>query len=632
MCGLLGTFTNSQPGESLARMEAGLELLRHRGPDDHGLEKIRIGGAFLFLGHTRLSIIDLSSGAHQPMRSADGRYTIVFNGEVYNYRELRVELLSLGEAVLGDSDTTVLLACWARWGIACLSKLRGMFAFCVYDKVENTLTCVRDAFGIKPFYYRPDPCGFIFASELPVMLQLVPQRPYMDFQSAYDYLVWGRYEEMESTFYDGISRLMPGHYLIVDLGKNKCAKQTRWWWPSTVEKANTSFESAVEEMRELFLDSIRLHLRSDVPVGAALSGGVDSSAIVCAMRYLEPDRPIHTFSYLAPGSSVDEGKWAGLVNDYVGAIAHSASGSGEGFASDLDELIRVQGEPVGSSSIYAQRTVYRMAREAGVTVVLDGQGADELLAGYSGYPAAYLQSLIQCRRYSEIVPFLHKWAGWPDRGIKEAVRALGSALIPHKMTGLAYSALGRNPIPEWLIRSELEQVDVRMSRPQVAQSSSGCLGRCLVNNLRWSLTDGGLQMLLRHGDRNSMCWSIESRVPFLNPDIAEFTLSLPESYLLSPEGETKRVFRAAMRGIVPDVILDRKDKIGFATPQIDWIRSCPKSVDRWLEYAEEIPFLNASRIQAESIQVMSGKKPMTSAFWRLINFCRWAELTLGGKH
>src|SRR5690606_28349805 len=368
MCGIAGGWWK-EAGQLEARLAGALEKIRYRGPDDRGYELYPMGDSVVALGHTRLSILDLSSAGHQPMLSADKRFSIVFNGEIYNYRELRTELQGLGHCFVSDSDTEVLLAAWMQWGQACLVRLIGMFAFVVLDRQAGTLTCVRDAFGIKPFFYAAQGGGeFYFASEMPALKELLPGKPTLDWQRAYDYLVHGDYDSGTGTFFEGIRHLLPGHLFIVDLKGERVAEPERWWAPRIVERTDLSFASATELVREQFLQNIRLHLRSDVPLGAALSGGIDSSAVVCAMRHVEPDLPIHTFSYIAAGSEMSEEVWVDRINAHVGAVPHKISVGSDELVRDLDSMILAQGEPFGSTSIYAQYRVFQLARESGVTV------------------------------------------------------------------------------------------------------------------------------------------------------------------------------------------------------------------------------------------------------------------------
>jgi asparagine synthase (glutamine-hydrolysing) len=627
MCGIAGAFFSASAKSDLEpRLRAAIRALSHRGPDDCGAETCQVANGVLALGHTRLAIIDLSPGGHQPMHGANGRYTLVFNGEIYNYLELRQELRASGCAFATDSDTEVLLACWARWGAECLPRLRGMFAFAVFDKAASTLTCVRDAFGIKPLFYQLDGTNFFFASEVPALQKLTPQRPTLNVQTAYDYLVFGTYDDGADTFFKGVQQLPPGHVLVVDLTETALPAVRQWWRPSIEERRDLTFDSAAEQLRQLFLDNVRLHLRSDVPLGVALSGGLDSSAVVCAVRHIEPELPIHTFSYVAQGAAeVNEEKWADLVNSQVGAIAHKVVVSPEEMISDLDDMIQAQGEPFGSTSIYAQYRVFRLAREHGITVTLDGQGADELLAGYNGYPHARMRSLIERGQLLALLEFVRGWSQWPDRSLKQGIRTCLGQALPNVLRR-HMREMRSTPLPNWLdipaLRSQGVVLNSADSRSEVDGS-----GRRLVSALRQALTGDGLNALLRHGDRNAMRWSIESRVPFLTTDMAEFLLSLPEDYLISQGGETKRIFRAAMRGILPDVVRERRDKIGFATPEQAWLRALGSSTMDWTEAAHQIPFIRADQLRKELWSKIHGQSTFSFQSWRMLNFCQWVKMT-----
>lgn len=624
MCGIAGGWWHQYLEASNALPNA-LHAMRHRGPDDKGHEFYPMGSATVGLAQARLSIIDLSAAGHQPMHSPDGRWAIVFNGEIYNYRELRTELQALGHRFTSDSDTEVLLAAWAQWGSTCLPRLAGMFAFVVLDKTTATLTCVRDAFGIKPFFYstgHEGGCGFAFASELPALLPLLPGKPRLNWQRAYDYLVHGDYDSTPDTFYAGVHHLPPGHWLRVNAVTGQASTPQRWWVPQIEERPGWHFKDAVEQVREQFLQNIRLHLRSDVPLGAALSGGIDSSAVVCAMRHVEPDLPIHTFSFIAPGSDVNEEHWVNRVNSHVGAISHKVTATGQDLARDLSDMIRAQGEPFGSTSIYAQYRVFQLAKESGITVTLDGQGADEMLAGYSGYPGQRLRSLLETGKITAAWQFWSEWAKWPGRSRMLAAKYAVSEMTEGSLHTLLRHIGGKPTVPHWLRADVLQEQGVQLTKPRI-RPENNAVGRRVVDELALSLSRRGIASLLRHGDRNSMRFSIESRVPFLTLDMTNLLLSMPEDYLISPQGETKRVFRAAMRGIVPNDVLDRKDKIGFATPEQDWLLGMADTVREWLKEDLNLPFFNQNKVLQEFDAVVAGKMEFSWQVWRWVNFGRW---------
>src|SRR5690606_6034917 len=264
---------------------------------------------------------------------------------------------------------------WQVWGRECLRQLLGMFAFAVLDRRSNTLVCVRDAFGIKPFLYMMDGDDFLFASEISAIKALKGSGLSLDAQRAYDYLVWGDYDSCVRTFFGDVKHLLPGQLLTISLDESAGPVCEQWWVPDISENNFVKFDQAVEHTRELFLRNIKLHLRSDVPIGAALSGGIDSSAVVCGMRYLEPDMPIHTFSYIADDPRVSEEMWVDRINSHIDAVPHKVYMNPRELAVDLDEMELAQGEPFRGTSIYAQYQVFRQARHSGVVVTLDGQGA-----------------------------------------------------------------------------------------------------------------------------------------------------------------------------------------------------------------------------------------------------------------
>ena len=575
------------------------------------------------MGHTRLSIIDLSSAGRQPMQSRDRRFVIIFNGEIYNYKELRNELEADGHIFFTDTDTEVLLAGWIHWKKNCLQKLQGMFAFAIYDKYEKNIFCARDAFGIKPFFYWQAYGNFIFSSEIPALIKLMNVKPQPELQCFYDYLVNGTCDWQENTSFAGVKHLQPGCCLFFDLKTQQQPTPSTWWTPITKEQ-KISFQDATDLVRAKFLKNVSLHLRSDVSIGAALSGGIDSSAVVCAMRHLEPETDIHTFSFIAKGSNISEENWIDEVNSHVNAISHKISITTNELLKDLDNMVHAQGEPFGSTSIFAQYKVFQLARQTGITVVLDGQGADELLAGYIGYPGHRLLSLLESGHFARSMNFVKQWAKWPGRDIFQPLMWLGRLILPDLFYMAGRKILKKDFTPPWLNIDRLidEGVDFSEYRPKLKPEYRR---RRLIEQLVTSLQQMGLPALLRYEDRNSMHFSIESRVPFLTTEMANTLLTLPEHYLISDNGETKSIFRYAMRGIVPDVILERKDKIGFATPENTWILN---NVPKWrnlLQCSESIDFINTQTLLKEFDNAVDSGN-LKKQVWRWINFVRWFQI------
>jgi len=560
------------------------------------------------------------------MTTADGRFSIVFNGEIYNYLELRAELVKLGHQFQSQSDTEVLLHAFSEWGPACLPRLVGMFAFALLDLLERRLFLVRDFFGIKPLYYTNRHGVFAFASEIKALLELPGIQRTANPHRVFDYLRWGRTDHGNETLLSDIRQVPAAHFLELSLDSSGESRLQRFWRLDTSQRITLSLKEAAAKLRDLFLENIRLHLRSDVPVGAALSGGIDSSAIVAAMRLVEPNLDLHTISYIADDPALSEDCWVDLAGSKARAIVHKVKAAPDEMMDDLDHLIAQQDEPFGGTSIYAQYRVFRQARESGITVMLDGQGADEMLAGYRPFLASRMVSLVRQGQSSKAVRLLANAGRLPGRrATTQLLMEAASHLIQPEWQSLARRFLGKQIIAPWQNGNWFRNHGV-LVEPSTFYSTSK-KEELLREHLRQSLEETSLPMLLRYEDRNSMAHSIESRVPFLTPNIVSFVLSLPEEYLLASDGTSKNVFRLAMRGIVPDAILDRRDKIGFATPERHWLGVLRPWVEKTLisETARQIPAINAPAMMQDWKCVSEGKKAFDFRIWRWVNFIRWVE-------
>jgi len=642
MCGILGHFSDNfiqDIQEQNNRLNLAINSLYHRGPDDNGLETFKIRSEedkftkLLSLGHTRLSIIELSEKGHQPMSSSDGRYVIVYNGEIYNYKELRNELQVLGYIFKTQSDTEVLIAAWSQWGHESLKKLIGMFAFAIFDHIDQTLTLVRDAFGIKPLFYRNNGNSIYFASELPTLIKLIPEKLNINLQRSYDYLVHNNYDSNSDTFFQEINHLLPAHFITFDLKNVSKFNPVCWWKPNIITNQNLSFEEAARKLRTLFLDSVKLHLRSDVPLGVALSGGIDSSAVASVVRYLEPNIPLNTFSYIASDSSISEEKWIDLINVKLNAKPYKIVIESKEIENDLDNLILKQGEPFGGTSIYAHYRLFKSIKKTGIKVILDGQGADEILAGYLGYPGHRLLSLIETKGWFAAHKFAKNWSRVTRKSYLLAWMYFARLKLPDFFYQLFHNFLhkvlkkkiGKTFFPSWLNYNYLSTYNIQFKEIRTPLQKEN-KGQRVKEALANALMNQGLPSLLRHADRNSMAFSIESRVPFLTIPLVEFLLSLPEQYLISDESITKHVFRESMRGIVPDEILDRKDKIGFATPEDAWLVAKSKSLIKYIKESEEIIFINKEKLLNEFEEIFQEKKVLDGRVWRWINYFHWFSL------
>lgn len=620
MCGIAGGWARIGVPADTDRLRAGLDAIQHRGPDDRGefVWNDPASGHRVDLGLVRLAILDLSPAGHQPMSLTDNRLTITFNGEITNHVALREVLRGQGETFVSQCDTEVLLKAWARWGIATLDRLEGMFAFAVFDTVERTLTLARDPYGIKPLFYTQDRDHVTFNSELHGLLAAAVPHPRLDWQTALDYLQWSICDHTDRTFVEGVNQLAPGHYAVLDVETGTLAQPVRYWLPSIAKEFHGNYGEATDIVRSLFLDSVRRNLRSDVPVGIALSGGIDSSAIVGAVRHLEPDLPIETFSYIAPGYSESEHEWISTVASALGAASHTVETDADDLQRDLDNLVVTQGEPFGSTSIYAQYRVFQLARDNGIVVTLDGQGGDEQFAGYSGYPAPRMKSLIETGHWAGAARFAGAWGTWPGRDRTGMLIESAGQFAPAKLRG----RILRRPSSPLLDLGILADhgVDARFPLGQDEQVR----GRRVVAQLRTALTRVGLPSLLRHGDRNAMHFSIESRVPFLDRALSEFVLGLPEEWLIGPDGTSKRILRDAIRGLVPDAVVERRDKVGFATPEFHWLDALAAQPD---DPDHPIGFLKPGRDGSLAGGLSEAELRWGGgSHWRLINLRRWVAL------
>lgn len=632
MCGIGGVIHKrfaTDAGQIGRRMS---ERLQHRGPDDDGWlayskAGIRIGqgvplgkDAEVVLVHRRLSIIDLSAMGRQPMSSADGRYHIVFNGEIYNYVELREELIAAGHEFRTKTDTEVLLAAYQQWGIDALPRLVGMFAFAILDVRDRTLLLARDFFGIKPLCYACDERGFLFASEPHAIIDTGEISRQVNAIALRAYLLQNVNDNLSDTFFRDVQRLRPAQYMIVSLDDPQTASPITYWQPDLSRTLDISFEEATKRCRELFLDNIRLHLRSDVPIGTALSGGIDSSSVVMGIREVAGSSvDFHSFSYVADDPVLDEERWVDIAAEKASTTVHKIRIQPEELWDDMDSLILSQNEPFPSMSIYAQYRIFRRVQEAGVKVMLDGQGADELFAGYGGYLQTKLWRLLQNGRFLQALVLL--------KNIPRRSRSLPTAVLSRMWNAVAPKALRRASAAgpaNWLNAGWFADRGAPLRNVAAAFSL-----RHPLNEVLWESTSQSiLPSLLRYEDRNSMAFSVESRVPFLTPALAEFTLRLPEHYLIRDDGLSKNVFRAAMRGIVPDKILDRRNKIGFETPGLAWARVFQRRLRNVLhsDLAKSLPFIRCDLLRESAERLVEGRSDNDWGLWRWLVLVRWAEL------
>ncbi len=565
MCGIAGLVTKSQ--NSVGYVDAMLAVQIHRGPDDCGIWTDK--DSSVVLGHRRLSIIDLSKDAAQPMSDATGQYVITYNGEIYNYIEVRQELAKLGVVFRSQSDTEVLLEAYKIWGTGCLSRFNGMFAFVLYDKQKSELFCARDRYGEKPFLFSFGHDFFAFASEFKSLLQhsdISLDINEMRLMQSAIRISSGADSDRE-TIFSAIKQLLPSEAMIVDVNTFDYNIWRYWQIEPKPLLTDVNEPDVFQEFKELLTDAVRLRLRSDVSVGSCLSGGLDSSAIVCLARQLiGKDTEYKTFTGRFPGSAVDEWKYAQLAVEAANVRSYIVEPNVERFMSDMPQFIWHNELPVGSSSQYAQWSVFALAKENGVKVLLDGQGADEGLGGYEGYFRAYLQALRECgdyKRCSSEEPLIRQRYPEVFPSTQQAWRNKVPLSIRHKL----YGCLNKGTSLIYGLDSDVVSELIDSAKLPLAHGFNA-----LSNTLLQNSFGGYLTSLLRYGDRNSMAHSIEVRLPFCDHRIAEFIHCLPPQLLMG-EIQNKRLLRESMRGIIPEELRTRWRKQGFVPPQADWFKS-----------------------------------------------------------
>jgi asparagine synthase (glutamine-hydrolysing) len=611
-----------------------IDLASHRGPDARGWRVFDTVQGPLALGHRRLSIIDLSDAAAQPMSYADDRYWITYNGEIYNYIELREELAAAGFGFRTSSDTEVLLAAYAHWGEAALDRLVGMFAFVLWDGVAETVFAARDRFAIKPLYFYVNPRGVAFASEIKQLTALPEFSAKLNLARAYDFLSAGIMDHTTETMFDGVGQLQGGECVRLRLHSwdpTEALAVRRWYGivePGTLELCE---RSSAQRFAELLSQSVRMHLRSDVPVGSCLSGGLDSSSIVCLMAReldaLGDGARVHSVSACYEVRAVDERPYMEMIVDRTNSTPHWCYPRVEDAYALAERITWHQDEPYGSTSIFAQWCVFEEASRAGLKVMLDGQGADEQLAGYHGCFPYYFATLVRQRRFVTLLRAMAERHAWHGVSFWEQVRAFLLPLAPHWLArwlrrerqALAqHDWLNSEALRPHLVRSAFETARERIERPPIENLGDLCVVLTQSSNLA---------MLLHWEDRNSMAHSIEARVPFLDHRLVEFTLALGDQHKIVG-GDTKRVLRRAMFEVLPPRVRTRRDKLGFATPEEVWFRGqLREAVLGGIEdtLARYPGLLNEHGVRAHVAEMLDGRRPVDFSIWRIVNLGIWGR-------
>jgi asparagine synthase (glutamine-hydrolysing) len=551
MCGICGiiNFNQQQVQESPIRQM--MQNMKHRGPDDEGVfVEDNVG-----FGFVRLSIIDLSPAGHQPMFSIDGRYVMIFNGEIYNYIEIRKELQKQGHQFKTQSDSEVLLTSYIHWGEDCLHRLNGMWAFVIYDRSEKTIFASRDRFGIKPFYYYYNDNTFIFASEITPIINLKPDLKQANDQIIFDYLLTNRTNHSNNTFFKEIFKLQHGSKISINLNSNIVSIKN---WYSISDSKIAGYTSS-DQFKEDFKASVNLQLRSDVPIGLSLSGGLDSSSIGITISKLIGKTDIHSFSAVyGEGQIGDESEFINEFNGYIDNI-HFTYPTIDSFLSDMNLFISTMEEPIPSTSEYAEIKVMELAKKY-CTVVLNGQGVDEYMAGYHYLIGFYLKQCFFELKWIELLNDVYKYY------------KIHKSFYPLK-TGLFYM------LPGWIKQSVLYSGNSYISTDFSNEYSkhkdnflldklysSKTLKESFLNHFEYKFEHN-----LLWADKSGMRFSLETRFPFLDHTLIEKMINT-EIKLIYSGGINKIILRDSMKGLLPEKIRNRMDKVGFGTPEDVWLR------------------------------------------------------------
>ncbi|MFA6254807.1 MAG: asparagine synthase (glutamine-hydrolyzing) [Patescibacteria group bacterium] len=610
MCGIAGylKFNNSTDfdQEHLAKM---LKTIEYRGPNDQGIfiDK-KIG-----LGHRRLSILDLSSAGHQPMFDSEKSLAIIYNGEVFNYLEIREELKNKGYKFQTETDTEVIIYSYKEWGQDCVKRFNGMWSFVIWDKQKEELFASRDRFGIKPFFYQKTDDYFIFGSEIKTILAVSPLPKKINYKQLYNFIDRNMSYGCSETIFENINELPPGHSLKIT-GNKMTFDQ---YWQLDLEKIKTKYDYTKPEktFRELLIDAVKLRLRSDVPVGVCLSGGIDSTVITGIITKILGQK-IDTFSSVYDQPDYNEKKFIEIANNYYGTTAHYLKPDPNKLFEITEKIVKHHDLPVRMPSTFSHWHVMECAAQK-VIVTLDGQGADEILGGYPAYYPFYLADLLRGLKLKKFVQTRKEIKHYLNQSYdKEVIKILTPKFI------LKIKRLFK-PQRRWqdqILSGEM--LKFKSGPNKIPKFFSGYLNQALFE----AFSTTNLPVLLSNEDRISMAFSLEARVPFLDYRLVEFCFGLPIKYKIDGY-RNKVILREAFKDILPPEIYDRKDKKGFPTPNDHWFKNELKNKLQELFYSPNFNqngLLDTKKVQNIFQQHLSGKNH-GRLLWRILTLEIWLK-------
>jgi len=642
MCGIAGIV--SLDGVNIPELHKMSAVLKHRGPDDEGFLLLDTQNKTQYLKgndtiaqlsalphiqdttystqptkaallHRRLSILDLSPAGHQPMSYANGKLQLVFNGEIYNYKELRTELKSSGHTFTSDSDTEVILAAYQQWGKACVNKFAGMWAIALLDVEKQELFLSRDRFGIKPLYYASTQNKFAFASEIKALLTLNFVEPQANMTSVFEYVCFGATADPSANLFQQIKPLPPAHNLVLNLNTLQADTSCYYNLEKNIQAYTLPAENNLQKTFEELLDhSISIHLRADVPVGSTLSGGLDSSTLVAMAARKMQGNTFKTFTAAYHEKDIDESDYARkAIASQQNIDGHFTYPNASTYWQDIDKLIWHQDLPINSTSMFAQWEVMKLAKQQNTKVLLDGQGADEILGGYYNFAGLYL---IEKLKHGNIPAFLSEKKELKSKFAPNINNALGRAAYYYMPEFIQRNIRAKKRLGMGFVapsyQQQLNNIDVPARGGRTFKQQS------LLS------TQFGLQDLLRYEDRNSMAFSIESRVPFLDHRLVEFSIALNNDWKIK-NGWTKYILRKTAEPLLDKEVVWRKYKMGFLTPQKLWKLQSKKELDTFVNEVKMPSFLNKDYLLKLNNADINDSSHL-SEFWKIVSFLKWAEI------
>ena len=604
MCGITGLIIKRGSNDGLIdKINAMTKLIEHRGPDGEGYYHYKNLG----LGHRRLAIIDLTDDGHQPMSYLEGQLVITYNGEIYNYLEIRKELEQFGYKFHSKSDTEVVLAAYAQWGTDCVTRFNGMWAFALFDKRKNIIFCSRDRFGVKPFYYINTPDFFALGSEI---RQLLPLKNSItaNKEVLLDFILTSITDHSQETFYQDVLKLPAGHNLIYSLDNNNISIERFYELSLNPNFTNLSADDAVESYMQLLEDSIKLRLRADVLVGTCLSGGLDSSSvasIAAPLYHASSGKAFHGITAVSEQESNNELVYANQVIEYSKMTGLQVKPTYTDFIESLPKVVLAQEEHFGSTSLTMQYFVMKTARDHGITVLLDGQGGDETLLGYDKYYGSYLATTLR------------------QHGTLAFIKALNSSNKNNQKLSLirAMKYLVSSTFAPARYLYYCKRHPYLRTRPScpvhLTQYSQSIWDSYALQ--KFEIESTNLPILLRYEDKNSMAHSIETRLPFLDYRVVEAALSLPGDYKIK-DGWSKWLLRKGMENRMPNSIIWRKNKFGFEAPEALWHKQHFSQMHATISQS---PLLNHI---AKSQELKKNYKTLdVRSQWRLYSIALWEQ-------